>query len=64
AEVLSSGTYRYRVQAIGEAANSAWVQAACSAISSCGTINGAGTTAFSVSVGGGGKGGGKGGRKR
>ncbi|MGA0026382.1 MAG: reprolysin-like metallopeptidase [Steroidobacteraceae bacterium] len=64
AEVLSSGTYRYRVQAIGESANSAWVQAACSAISSCGTINGAGATAFSVSVGGGGKGGGKGGRKR
>ena len=62
AEVLSSGTYRYRIQAIGEAANSAWVNAACSAIASCGTISGAGTNAFSVSVGGGGKGGGGGGK--
>jgi len=64
AEVLASGTYRYRVQAIGEASNSAWVEAACSAISTCGSLSAAGPTAFSVSVGGGGNGGGKGGRKR
>jgi hypothetical protein len=51
AEELSSGTYRYRVRALGSGGDSAFVAVSCAGVSGCGATAGAGATAFTVSVG-------------
>ncbi len=51
AEELSSGTYRYRVRALGSGGDSAFVAVSCAGVTGCGATAGAGTSAFTVAVG-------------
>jgi hypothetical protein len=50
AEELSSGTYRYRVRALGSGGESAFVAVSCAGVTGCGATAGAGASAFTVAV--------------
>lgn len=51
ADQLPSGTYRYRVRAVGSGGSSALVAVSCAGIAGCGTTSVAGATAFTITAG-------------